>query len=301
MTKKRPDPPKAFLKELAPPTPSYPYFDKASQRVFAASAKNYSRKNASWLADASLLAYESEGRIRNTFKKELDATTSFHAKRGTHAYVAEMPAFAVVAFRGTQVDTFWETLADIVTDLGVIPTLAKGAPGVVHSGFQAGLDDVWEPLRKRLEALPEGKPVWFTGHSLGAALATLAAARFGRAQGLYTFGSPRVGNLAFVNGVTCPVFRVVNNMDVVTTLPIELPFAYTHAGGLRFIDASGSVHEEQGALHQLLANAAVGTLALQQLRMLIKAKSRELDFPLPGFLADHAPIYYAMYLWDAAG
>lgn len=43
-----------------------------------------------------------------------------------------------------------------------------------------------------------GCPVFYTEHSLGAALATLAAARRAPKAG-YAFGSPRVGNQAFTS------------------------------------------------------------------------------------------------------
>lgn len=52
-------------------------------------------------------------------------------------------------------------------------------------------------LAWRLEELGRTRSVWFTGHSLGAALATLAADLFEPARGVCTLGSPRVGDVAF--------------------------------------------------------------------------------------------------------
>src|SRR5262249_54451343 len=92
------------------------------------------------------------------------------------------------------------------------------------------------------------KPVWLTGHSLGAALATLAAARWAaghRVQGLYTFGSPRVGNAAFAATVPGPCYRFVNNNDVVTRLPPPGLFAgYRHVGVLKYIRTDGVIVED---------------------------------------------------------
>ncbi len=52
--------------------------------------------------------------------------------------------------------------------------------------------------------------VWFTGHSLGGALATLAAGRYERAPEVYTFGAPRVGDGEHVKSLDTPVYRFVN-------------------------------------------------------------------------------------------
>jgi hypothetical protein len=67
--------------------------------------------------------------------------------------------------------------------------------------------------------------VVFTGHSLGAAVATLAAADWqasqpGRAAELVTFGSPRVGDGVFAAGLgPLPTVRHVHCADVVTRVP----------------------------------------------------------------------------------
>jgi hypothetical protein len=61
-----------------------------------------------------------------------------------------------------------------------------------------------------------------TGHSLGGALATIAAKRLTFKNGIsgcYTFGSPRVGNDLWISTIRTPIYRVVNAADVVTMLP----------------------------------------------------------------------------------
>lgn len=76
------------------------------------------------------------------------------------------------------------------------------------------------------------RPLWLTGHSLGAALATVAAYRFMSigvpVQGLITFGSPRVGTQIFTGymlrrfiraGSRLNVIRFQNNNDGVTRIP----------------------------------------------------------------------------------
>lgn len=75
----------------------------------------------------------------------------------------------------------------------------------------------------------DGQTVWFTGHSLGGALAMLAGARMYleeprlRADGVYTYGQPRTCDrmlaTAYNTGFKQRMYRFVNNNDVVPQLP----------------------------------------------------------------------------------
>jgi hypothetical protein len=89
-------------------------------------------------------------------------------------------------------------------------------------------------------------PVYVTGHSLGAALATVATQnlehdhRFPRFRDMiaacYTFGSPRVGNSHFEREFKSPIYRIVNTTDIVTTIPL-LAMGYIHIGDVRYLGA----------------------------------------------------------------
>lgn len=68
----------------------------------------------------------------------------------------------------------------------------------------------------------QGKPLFITGHSLGGALATVAARDLVHKGGIaacYTFGSPRVGNDEWTGDIKTPIYRLVNAADCVTMLP----------------------------------------------------------------------------------
>ena len=139
------------------------------------------------------------------------------------------------AFRGTEPTKF----NDVMADLKVVRNSAL-AGGKVHSGFQDELNELWVDCLKELEynsQLKKPKKVFFTGHSLGAAMATIAATRYD-AECLYTFGSPKVGGPNFVKHLKCPHQRFVNNNDIVTKVPPSI-LGFVHCGEERYFNAYG--------------------------------------------------------------
>jgi hypothetical protein len=142
-------------------------------------------------------------------------------------------------------------------------TQTDGCGGRVHRGFLAALDGIWRPLADRLRRIDGGqRRVIITGHSKGAALATLAGWRFhqeGRpVSAVYTFGGPRVGNAAFARNYPAPLCRFELRDDPVPHLPppprlakhlrpilgewIVANVDYQHAGELYFLDWTGRLH-----------------------------------------------------------
>jgi triacylglycerol lipase len=89
-------------------------------------------------------------------------------------------------------------------------------------------------------------PLWFCGHSLGGAMATICAARCylshinSNPEQLYTFGSPRVGDRRYISFVRLEHFRFVNNNDIVPRVP-PLWLGYTHAGREVYFDRHGHI------------------------------------------------------------
>lgn len=136
----------------------------------------------------------------------------FVAKREANAEQCD-PGMLVVVFRGTE-----KSWADIKTDLQ--GNLTKRDGYAVHTGFDRAFEFLHKPLQAIIEQHP-GLPLYFTGHSLGAALAVMAAKHLGSlsAGACYTFGGPRVGDLTFIDGVKIPIYRIVNAADGVPQLP----------------------------------------------------------------------------------
>lgn len=98
----------------------------------------------------------------------------------------------------------------------------------VHKGFANAWDEVRDSILASVSTAKAANPdfsVVATGHSLGGAIATIAAAdlrRSGLPTDIYTYGCPRVGNKAFVNFVTDQPgaeYRVTHIDDPVPRLP----------------------------------------------------------------------------------
>ena len=81
------------------------------------------------------------------------------------------------------------------------------------------------------------KDVYMTGHSLGAAMATIAATRY-QPHELFTFGSPRVGGPRFIKHVKCPHYRFMNNNDIVCRIPPAW-LGFRHHGEMIYFDRNG--------------------------------------------------------------
>ena len=190
--------------------------------------------------------------------------------------------FAALVFRGTN------DLLDWVTDIKVV---SKGwaGHGNVHVGFAKALELVWAKVTKAVDAnVPSDCPLFITGHSLGAALATLAAS-LRPPKALYTFGSPRVGDTDFGKTLSAVKnFRVVNNRDVVTTVPPPLPLH--HVGEMHYITHDGG----------MLTNPDDDTVARDRLKRdripFFSGDWHKLFTDAPEPIADHAPVNYVAHL-----
>jgi hypothetical protein len=235
--------PKTTWSDLLHPGEATDFFARRTFPPFDPAAAGYSATNALWLAELCRLVYRHD--VEETNPPPQPTRSHFLAQAGlrqrgffhsretdTQAMLVEpaaAPAFAALIFRGTE-----QNSKDLVTDLASGRPPLGSTTVVVHAGFQKALDSVWSQIEAELAKLTG--PVFYTGHSLGGALATLAAAR--RApQAAYTFGSPLVGNEAFVASLrnVC-LYRVVDASDAVTCVP-PAALGYRQAGELHTLVA----------------------------------------------------------------
>ena len=301
--------PRQTARALNPPADvlePYTFFENAQKHPLVPGDTDLNLRNAWWLADATLLAYSTEAAVKAAFTKAGIAgdVTYFHGKHSTQAYVISMPESIVLAFRGTQVDDFWSSVLDFIVDAQFLP-VPDSHGDLVHAGFLAALGEVWPRTvaHLRAEQVRKPRPMWITGHSLGAALATLAANLCGdepslRLQGVYTFGSPRLGDAGFGARIRVPVFRFRNDSDIVPHIPLGLVFH--HVGRLQFIDGAGHLHPNLARTMEAMLDPGAHLLSAKE-AMTLKGTLRTgeaVEFPLPGFLADHAPINYSVLVWN---
>ncbi len=241
----------------------------AGSPTFPSEKKSFDAAAAWWLAHWSELAYKSKHDVAQVLEGEGFEKVVFFDVAGTQGYLGLHPGmqgnprFAVVAFRGTEND-----YTDIITDITVFKGKAADSRFRAHVGFLMALKQVWgtsfrPPWEGTIdvdwkgpeglgEALEEAEAefhdllVFFTGHSLGGALATLAAwwweepeAQY-KTSVLYTFGSPRVGAGALAGHLNekLRAYRVVNSTDIVPRVPPWV-FRFLHVGKLVYFNREG--------------------------------------------------------------
>jgi hypothetical protein len=214
------------------------------------------------------------------------------APTGSQGFAALRPSdgLALVAFRGTEPQEH----QDLLNDLDFLPTDWPEAAGRVHHGFAKATRSLLPQVQAWLAAHPHER-LLVCGHSLGAAIATLASSVLKPTQ-LVTLGSPRVGDDTFaqcLQGVS--TMRIVDGCDGVTEVPPSLPGArYVHIGPATFIDAEGHPHDNTDTSSEAIsAQRRAMRLDYAEKYSLHAGNVRLRE------LADHAPINYVRAFIEA--
>jgi triacylglycerol lipase len=146
----------------------------------------------------------------------------------------------IIIFRGTQRTIEW-----VLNINAIYPTKTKVSSlsaGTIHPGFSKIYSNLSAQTLEIAKKLNPSVPCYISGHSLGAAIATLAAIdiavnvpQLKKQVQLYTYASPRVGDPVFAKEHNRSIpnsYRVVNLADAITLVPFTLLFKteYVHVG-----------------------------------------------------------------------
>lgn len=208
----------------------------------------------------------------------------------------------IVAFKGS--DPL--VVANWITDADALPNVDG-----VHSGFAEAVDAIWVKLEVMMRKHGSRK-VFFTGHSLGGALAVVAAQRVEAKLGVevdavVTFGAPRVASGLFATRyghLQRRTLRFIHGQDIVPAVPPENA-GYIHVGRYVRCD-SGAQFQRQALLGPLegdfppfqrsvLQDALATPLGMAEgLKLLWSGRTWQLQMGslLPAPFRDHLPDFY---------
>lgn len=162
---------------------------------------------------------------------------------GSQAFLFSNEFDSVVVCKGIETLAWSEIAAEVDARIVLAETIGK-----VHRGFKREADVLWPALETALA--DNNKPLWFAGHSIGAAVTNICATRCllsqikSEPEQLFTFGSPRVGNDKYVNQVNLTHYRWVLNRDIVPHVP-PFWFGFRHSGHEMYINRLGQLKTAQ--------------------------------------------------------
>ncbi len=289
------------------PISSYP----AGLPLGFAQTTGFSYKTAQAMMWLAQLSYEHDDTIDTILAQwQLRVLAHLHSPTqgalsdtATQGFVCQADGATIIVFAGTDPGV----VKTVLTDGETVPD-ADG----MHPGFVRALDAVWERLRNALPAQDRGR-LFVAGHSLGAALAVLAAFRLHElanieADQAYTFGLPRVGGQSFCDNyepaLGARTFRLVNGDDPVPAVPPSL-LKFRHVGRSLLCPHGGtfeptarpavSVDDEPDFAEVETKFAGHALAGLLSGRWDMPAQPGILGWLydlLPGGLADHMPARY---------
>ena len=180
---------------------------------------------------------------------------NFYMRRDIETHRAELESEedSILVFRGTQRTAEWIGNIYAVQQDYINPNTGKSI-GRMHNGFRRIADSIINPLAvDAVKAINPDKPCYVSGHSLGAALATVLALDIALAVPalqpnlqVYVYASPRVGNPEFARNyakILPNSFRVTNLADPIPTMPpTKMRAEFVHVGeNWAFINQGGDI------------------------------------------------------------
>lgn len=255
-------------------------------------------KKAWWLSEFSRLIYLDDMKLVREILKEnaSDFKFAFFDTIGTQAGVFHNDEKIIIVFRGTELDED-EDFADVKSVAKFMLRKHKDG-GRVHRGFEDALDCVWEQLDTYIQSIrTNNHEVWITGHSMGAALATICASRM-PSDGLYTFGSLRVGTKGFIKTVESKTkwYRVAHARDVATRFP--LPIFYRHGGECIFVKLDGTIVHDPSWIKMFMDRLGGTELKILILLIRVAFDRGYLTKLFLQYYINHIHYNYAVHMWN---
>ena len=192
-------------------------------------------------AELAMITYNDEAEATMAASLAGFPDVTFYDRDGSQAFRFRNDHDCVIGCRGTE-PTEWN---DIKADANATSVVSETV-GRVHRGFKKEVDDLWPMIETAL--LDNDQPLYFCGHSLGGAMATICAGRCllshipSDPTELFTYGSPRVGNKRYINHAKIDHYRFVNNNDIVTRVPPAF-LGYRHCGSEVYLDRNGRIRK----------------------------------------------------------
>lgn len=182
----------------------------------------------------------------------------------TQGFIAKDENRIIISFRGTS--SLHDAWTDVQISKLIFPSLkllrrifsirsifkSKAHEGFFNS-YSSVRDELLEIIKDQLKE--KDYHIYLTGHSLGGALATLAALDLQKETTAkisnYTFGAPKVGNKRFVkyyNKKVKDTFRVVNDEDPIPSIP---GFSFKHVKNSALIDDRTTIRINPGIIERM--------------------------------------------------
>jgi hypothetical protein len=220
----------------------------------------------------------------------------------------------ILCFRGTEPRNVIAWLGDASVHVEPVPGMGR-----VHGGFYRNVIFIWHRIEAAIDEALAGSParnggqsegrlrpledLYICGHSLGAAMAVVAAAKIfdsdryrewkKRVRGIYTYGQPIVGDAEFA--AICDkrfgkmLFRHVYNHDLVPHLPPSSTGRFVHFGR----EYRGSDYGWQPiATPSLQARSIAVSTSIALLAWLFRQLHAFAGLRLPFSIDDHSPNNY---------
>lgn len=230
--------------------PSITFTMKVNSKVnsidYRGCALSAARSKIAYLSFEEVKELWSSGGINYIFEGVINEPKYYEdAASGLNAYSWLQGRTLHFVFRGTSCAT--DVKIDI--DQRRVQLFPDNPSILVHSGFCKQLRAIETQMLMEIEQLTSMiDVVHFSGHSLGGAVATLAAGAAAAAASAtvkvicHTIGSPRVGNKAFIKWWSTRVAesaRIQNFKDPIPLFPVN--GFYTHVHGAIEINETGAV------------------------------------------------------------